>query len=243
MISKIEQVASSCFELEDCLNEINSLKKRLNQSGDKSLETNLLKLNEIKHEINSRADELIKMIQMKHLDLLNETYQIEKYLKKKYFNNKLDTEIELKKIELKLNADNIGSMNLKTIKDEYELLKPKLIDQINRIESNEDEFIIKINLNKIEFGEILNKNTGEQFNLNDYQEESCTSTTNDLNDIIDNDGSSYQTERSDNTDKSLDTKNEKDLNYLISQCLTTMNKKSYCEAIKYCNKSNYQKKH
>ena len=133
-------------------------------------------------------------------------------------------------------------MNLKTIKDEYELLKPKLIDQINRIESNEDEFIIKINLNKIEFGEILNKNTGEQFNLNDYQEESCTSTTNDLNDIIDNDGSSFQTERSDNTDKSLDTKNEKDLNYLISQCLTNMNKKSYCEAIKYCNKSNYQKK-
>jgi hypothetical protein len=152
-------------DLEICLNDIADLKLNLDESNDKKLKENLLKIKSLRTEIEKKTNEIINSISNLQKKLLNETNNIEVLLRKKYTISNIDDQIEAKSKEARLGLEvNVFTESeLKKLLDSFSRLKPEINDRINQVlNSNDDdfEFSLKssIEIDTGDFAEIINKN-------------------------------------------------------------------------------------
>ncbi len=127
-------------KLEENLNEINNLKLMLNEIRSQRVQADLFKMTKIQNQINKQANKLISKIHKEQHDLLEQVKCIEKKLKKKYSTFKLDKEIEAKQIESRLNLNgmkNVDESKLTRLSNDFELIKPVLIEKINQFKIKE----------------------------------------------------------------------------------------------------------
>lgn len=254
MIAKLSQF-EIVNDLEETVSEINVLKKELGELCDKKLDENLDKLIVLRNEISARANEIIKYVQTESNKLINESRNIERYFKKKYFTRKLDTEIEMKTIELRLtlNKEELDEFKLKSLKEELSSLKPSLSERITQLkktfDEDEFEFVLKnaVDLN-LEFGEIRQKMTGVRFNLDDmvkkYRQSIKANSSQSVNrqssTVFYENTESIHSSKSEKSEDNINKKQEDNINKLISKSLACMYEKNFAEAINYCNRSNFK---
>lgn len=162
------------LDLEESVYEIIDLKKQLDETRDAKLQQNLVKLNQLREEINSKANDLISGIQKKQMKLLTDTKSIELNLRKKFSSTSFDSEIEFKTKEAKLKLDknnDLDEFSFIDLMESFLKLKSELdqrIIQIEKLNDDEFEFVSKINAENdtSDFGEIINKKGGAPISLN-----------------------------------------------------------------------------
>lgn len=156
------------LDLEESLVEIVELKKKLDDLRETKLKQNIDRLNQLRDEINNKANDLISSIQKKQMKLLNETKTIELNIRKKLNPNSIDAEIELKTKEAKKTLDTQVELDEYTfvqLMDDFLMLKPELdqrLAQIEKLNDDDLEFVSKISseADATDFGEIINKKSG-----------------------------------------------------------------------------------
>jgi tetratricopeptide (TPR) repeat protein len=227
-------------KLEENLNEINNLKLMLNEIRSQRVQADLFKMTKIQNQINKQANKLISKIHKEQHDLLEQVKCIEKKLKKKYSTFKLDKEIEAKQIESRLNLNgmkNVDESKLTRLSNDFELIKPVLIEKINQFqikekgegeEEEEDDdyelFLTNNNQSKNIIGQIKNNRSSST---------TCSSLISSLSSF----NNSVFVTATDNEDdnKSVGQKSD-DIEELLLECSVLMHQKRYDDAIKYCNK-------
>jgi hypothetical protein len=162
--STVNKPIVSKSDLEESLNEITSIKAKLDENREIKLKLGLDRLSMLRDEINNKANEIITAIQKKQMKLLTETKNIELHLRKKYMLSKFDSDLDAKTSEAKFILSRAGLPDyvIDGLMDEFLKLKPELTERLFLLEKCLDddyEFVSKISTETdiCEFGEIISK--------------------------------------------------------------------------------------
>ena len=151
-------------DLEESLNEVTSIKTKLDENRELKLKLGLDRLSLLRDEINSKAKEIITAIQKKQMKLLTETKNIELHLRKKYMLSAFDSDLDAKTTEAKfiLSRTGLPDYVIESLMDELLKIKPELTERLFLFEKCLDddyEFVSKLSAETelCEFGEIISK--------------------------------------------------------------------------------------
>lgn len=163
----IQLVAESKYDLiksEVALhfNQANDLKKKLEKIQEIKAEENIDRIAELRRNINSKADELIRLVEADRARLLEEAKHVEEYLTKKLNESKtsLAAANKFKLIETQMSTNDLSESELINLNTEIATRKFEFANKIDEIEKLSNCYEINSWNSPFPIGEITNKHWG-----------------------------------------------------------------------------------